>query len=235
MTGATDKLSIIIPFYNEATTLETIVERALAVRLENLAKQIILVDDGSSDGSTQIAMNLALAHPAEVFYTSMAGNCGKGAALRRGFEQANGSVIVIQDADLEYMPDDLRQIVDAYHDPEVDAVFGSRNLMRNPRGSFGYYWGGRAVTAMTNLLFGSKLTDQPTCYKSLRRVVLDKLDLRSDGFEFCAELTAQLLRSGCRIKEVPISYRPRGKREGKKLRFRHGWRIAWTLLRQRFF
>jgi glycosyltransferase involved in cell wall biosynthesis len=228
-----DKLSIVIPFYNEAATLESVVRRALAVRLD-VAKQIILVDDGSTDDSPRIAMELARENHATIEYVRMSANCGKGAAVRRGLEQAEGSLIVIQDADLEYDPEDLRQIVEAYETPEVDAVFGSRLLAANPRGAWLNYWGGRAVTGITNLLFGSQLTDQPTCYKSFRREVLKDFELHSDGFELCAELTAKLLRSGHQIHEVPIRYAPRGRSEGKKLRFRHGFRIAWTLLCLRF-
>jgi glycosyltransferase involved in cell wall biosynthesis len=229
------KLSIIIPFYNEKATLKTIVERVLAVQFSETGRQLILVDDGSTDGSGEIAEQLAGQHPDAVRYIRMSTNCGKGAAVCRGLREVEGNLVVIQDADLEYDPADLQRIVDAYRDRGVKVVFGSRCLApSNDRGMLVFQWGGHLITWLTNLLFGSRLTDQPTCYKSFRADVPGDLGLCSTGFEFCAELTAKLLRRGYRIIEVPISYSPRSRKEGKKIRLRDGLYIAWTLIRLRF-
>jgi len=229
------KLSVIIPFFNEQATLKTIVEQVLAVQLAETAKQLILVDDGSTDGSAEVARQLADRHPDTVRCVAMAGNCGKGAAIGRGLQEVEGNLIVIQDADLEYDPADLRLIVEAFRDGGVKAVFGSRRLLpANDRGNVVYHWGGRAITRLTNALYGSRLTDQATCYKAFRAELLGDLRLCSTGFEFCAELTAKLLRLGHSIVEVPIRYSPRSRKEGKKIRLHDGLRIAWTLIRLRF-
>jgi glycosyltransferase involved in cell wall biosynthesis len=228
------KLSVIIPIFNEQATLQAIVERVLAIPLEETAKQLILVDDGSSDGSAEIAMGLAERHPDVVRFLALAVNGGKGTAFRRGLQEVEGDLIVIQDADLEYDPADLSSIVGAYRDRDVKVVYGSRRLgSSNAPGSAIFRWGGGLMTALTNLLYGSRLTDQPTGYKSFRTELLGELDLGSTGFEFCAELTAQLLSLGHRIVEVPIRYAPRSRNEGKKIRLRDGLRIAWTLIRLR--
>ena len=180
------KLSVIIPFYNEAATLQTIVELVLAVQLAETAKQLILVDDGSSDGSAEIGIRLANQHPDAVRYIAMSANCGKGAAVCRGLQEVDGNLIVIQDADLEYDPADLHAIVEAYRDGDIKAVFGSRWLAPSGGGGSAIFrWGGRLITGLTNLLYGSRLTDQPTCYKSFRAEVLSDLRLESTGFEFC--------------------------------------------------
>jgi glycosyltransferase involved in cell wall biosynthesis len=230
------KLSVIIPIFNEQATLEAIVERVLAVPLVETAKQLILVDDGSTDGSAEIAMRLADLHPDAVRYVAMSANCGKGAAVRRGLQEVDGDLIVIQDADLEYDPADLHRIVEAYRDRDIKVVYGSRRLVPSSgRGSAVFRWGGRLITGLTNLLYGSQLNDQPTCYKSFRTEVSNDLSLSSTGFEFCAELTAKLLRLGYRIVEVPIRYTPRSRKEGKKIRLRDGLRIAWTLIQLRFW
>jgi glycosyltransferase involved in cell wall biosynthesis len=230
------KLSVIIPIYNEQATLKTIVELVLSIQFAETAKQLILVDDGSTDGSAEIAKRLAEQHPDIVRCIAMSANCGKGAAVCRGLKEVEGNLIVIQDADLEYDPVDLQRIVDAYRDPDVKVVFGSRRLAPlSRRGGAVFQWGGRLVTGLTNLLYGSRLTDQPTCYKSFRAEVAGDLNLNSTGFEFCAELTAKLLRHGYRIVEVPIRYSSRSRKEGKKIRLRDGLRIVWTLMRLRFW
>src|SRR5262245_60425422 len=229
------KLSVIIPFYNEQSTLKKVVELVLAAEHAETDKQLILVDDGSTDGSAAIANSMADQHPEAVRCISLSANCGKGAAVCRGLKEAEGNLIVIQDADLEYDPADLHRIVDAYRDRNVKVVFGSRYLApASARGSAVFHWGGRLITWLTNLLYGSRLTDQPTGYKSFRAEVSRDLGLSSTGFEFCAELTAKLLYRGYQIVEVPIRYAPRSRKDGKKIRLRDGLRIAWTLGRLRF-
>jgi glycosyltransferase involved in cell wall biosynthesis len=161
-------------------------------------------------------------------------NRGKGAAVRSGIAAASGDIILVQDADLEYDPRDYTALLAPFDDPAVLAVYGSRNMRPNGRSSFAFYWGGRLLSWVTNVLYGSRLTDEATGYKVVRTALLRDLNLKADGFEFCAELTAKLLRRGIRIHEVPISYRPRSRSEGKKIRARDGWVAILTLLRYRW-
>jgi glycosyltransferase involved in cell wall biosynthesis len=236
------KLSIVIPFYNEAGTLEPLIKRVLAVDLADVTKQIIAVNDGSRDGSLAIAQRLARERPEAVQLISFDANRGKGHAVRAGLAAATGDIVIIQDADLEYDPNDYRAMLAEYADPAVAVVFGSRILGALRHQNNGtqrrysyqrYYWGGRMVTLVANLVYGVHLTDEPTCYKSLRREVLAEIDLESTGFEFCPEITAKLLRRGHRIVEVPIRYYPRGFEEGKKIRYTDGLKAIWTLLKLR--
>jgi len=236
------KLSIIIPFYNEAPTLAALLDKVLAVELAGVGREIIAVNDGSRDGSLAIAEDFAARHPGDLRLLSFAANAGKGSAVRAGLAAATGDILIVQDADLEYDPDDYRRIIDEYRDPAVMVVFGSRilgelrhlnNGASRRRSYHRYYWGGRLVTLVANLVFGAHLTDEPTCYKSLRREVLDGLKLASTGFEFCPEITAKLLQAGHRIVEVPIRYYPRGFDEGKKIRYSDGLKAIWTLLKLR--
>ncbi len=237
------KLSIVIPFYNEAASLGALLEKVLAVELGAVRKEIIAVNDGSTDGSAEIAERFARDHVDQVRLISFPTNAGKGSAVIAGLKQATGDILIVQDADLEYEPDDYLRILDVYQDPDVQVVFGSRilgaaqhlqNGMMRRHSYERYYWGGRLVTLVANLVFGTHLTDEPTCYKSLRREVFEQLDLESRGFEFCPEITAKILQRGYRIVEVPIHYYPRGFEEGKKIRYTDGLKAIWTLLRLRW-
>jgi len=227
-------LSVVIPFYNEHATLATLVDRVLAVELpEGGRAEILLVDDGSRDGSGTIAADYAARHADRVRLISFPVNHGKGHAVRAGLEAATGDVCIIQDADLEYDPHDYLRILREYDDPQVTVVYGSRILGSVNRSYNRYYWGGRLVSFVTRLLFSTGITDEPTCYKSFRRAVLREIELKADGFEFCPELTGKLLRAGHRIVEVPISYTPRSFDEGKKIRASDGLKAIWTLVRIR--
>ena len=223
------KLSIIIPFYNEQKTLAALLEKVHAVELESpWEKEIILVDDG------KIAQSDVRSNPDRTRLISLPKNQGKGSATREGLQSATGTICLIQDADLEYDPEDYKTILSAYRDPEVHVVYGSRILGSQNRFSWTYYWGGRCVSFATNVLFDCQLTDEPTCYKSFRRAVLDDIELVSNGFEFCPEITGKLIRAGYTIAEVPIHYYPRSFEEGKKIRARDGIIAIWTLFRVRF-
>lgn len=228
------KLSVVIPCYNEERTLAAVLDRVIAAPPPEVEKEILIVDDGSTDASATIAEDYARRHPGVVFTHRLPANRGKGAAVRHGFHQAAGDVVLIQDADLEYNPDEYPKLLAPFADPKVQVVYGSRILGSQNRSYNRYYWGGRGVTWFTNLVYGSKLTDEPTGYKTFRREFLQSILLECDGFEFCPEITAKVLRRKVTIHEVPISYTPRSFAEGKKIGWRDGFAALWTLLRFRW-
>jgi glycosyltransferase involved in cell wall biosynthesis len=228
-------LSVIVPVYNEERTLCQIVERVLDVDLEvDLDVEVIIVDDGSLDRTGELAEELAVAH-GRVRAFHLEENRGKGAAVRRGIAEARGDVVVVQDGDLEYDPRDFVPMLAEMRRLQSPVVYGSRRLrFRSASAQVGYYWGGVLVTAVTNLLYGALLTDEPTCYKMWTRELIQSIPLASDGFEFCPEVTAKVLKRGIPIPEIQIHYQPRSKAEGKKIAFRDGLMAIWTLLRLRF-
>lgn len=223
-------LSVVIPCYNERHTLLTLLRQVQQV---DIAKEIIIVDDGSTDGTRELLAELIDGTPG-VIVLFHNGNRGKGAAVRTGLAQATGQIVIIQDADLEYDPEEYHAVIAPILTGTAQVVYGSRNLRRNHYSYRAFYWGGRLVTLVANLLYGAKLTDEATCYKAFARPVIQGLELESTGFEFCPEVTAKLLRSGYTIHEVPISYHARPREEGKKIRARDGFLAIWTLLRYRF-
>lgn len=225
------KLSVIIPARNEGPTLAEILRR---VEATGLVHQIIVVDDGSTDHSPALLARLnTTAFPALCVVTHEKSQ-GKGAAIKSGLARVTGDVVLIQDADLEYDPADYPALLAPFSDPETHAVYGSRNLRPNPRSTQLFYWGGRLLSSLTNWLYGSRLTDEATGYKAIRATLFRQLELTETGFEFCPEVTAKLLRRGVRIREVPISYVPRTRAEGKKIRWRDGATAVWTLLKYRW-
>ena len=225
------KLSVIIPIYNEEATLEELVARVQAVELE---KELILVDDGSTDGTVEILHRWEANLPPNMTILHHDRNHGKGAAVATGLEHVTGDLVIIQDADLEYDPQDYHKLVAAFDTPEQKVVYGSRNLQRNPRSSWSFYWGGRLLSWVTNLLYGSRITDEATCYKVFRTEALKEIGVESTGFEFCPEVTAKALRRGWDIREVPIHYNPRLWDEGKKIKWYDGLVAVWWLLKYRF-
>jgi glycosyltransferase involved in cell wall biosynthesis len=224
-------VSIIVPFFNEQSTLGTQIERALAAPLPpSVERELLLIDDGSTDGSRAAATSWAERAPGTVRSITLPENQGKGAAVRAGIAAAQGEICLVQDADLEYDPADYAALIAAFTGPEVAAVYGSRILGSPNRSYDRYYWGGRLVSWWTSVLYGRRITDEATGYKVFRRDVALGLDLRARRFEFCAELTGKLLRSGARIVEIPIHYTPRSFAEGKKIRPSDGLIALWTLL-----
>lgn len=222
-------LSIIIPVFNEEKTVAEIIQRVESIPLPGFQKQIIIVDDGSADKTAEILKKfgskyLVLRHPK---------NSGKGAAIKTALPHLNGEYTIIQDADLEYNPNDWPKLLAAM-DEKPAAIYGSRNLGHTGRGYLPYYLGGRSLTFLTNLLFRSKLTDINTGYKFFRTDFLKSLNLQSNGFEFCEEVTCKILKRGGVIKEVPISYQPRTFQEGKKISFKDGLIGIWTIVKNRF-
>jgi dolichol-phosphate mannosyltransferase len=227
------KLSVIIPVYNEAATVAQVVERVQAVKLGGVEKEVIVVNDGSTDGTDAVLAPLVARWPNPLKIVRHERNRGKGAAICTALEYVTGDVVITQDADLEYDPQEYPNLLAPFEDPAVQVVYGSRNLRRNPRSSWSFYWGGRLVSWVANILYGSHITDEATGYKVLRTDLLRSLNLQSTGFEFCPEVTGKVLRRGIEIHEVPISYRPRSFDEGKKINWRDGLRAIWTLLKYR--
>jgi glycosyltransferase involved in cell wall biosynthesis len=224
------KVSVLIPAYNEARTIASCLE-AVYSRNPGRDLEVIVVDDGSTDGTFEAAK--AAARPGTVVLKHEK-NSGKGTAIRTALAKATGEVVLIQDADLEYDPADYARLLEPIEAGRAEVVYGSRHLSPgNERSYARYYWGGRLVSAWTNLLYGSAITDEPTCYKVFKTSLLRSFDLTCTGFEFCPEATAKTLLRGVPILEVPISYRPRRIEEGKKIRWHDGIEALWTLLKLR--
>ena len=225
------QLSVVMPVYNEEATVEEIVGRVLA---EEHGKELIVVDDGSSDGTPAILQRLAQQHPDTVKLVTHARNQGKGAAVRSALERASGEVVIIQDADLEYDPRDYEVLLAPIEEGIADAVYGSRFLGAHRVLLFWHYMGNRFLTFLTNILYNVNLTDMETCYKAIRASFVEDLPLRSKRFDIEPEITAKLLKRGARLYEVPIRYAGRTYREGKKIGWRDGFQAIWTLLKYRF-
>ena len=224
------KLSIIIPIFNERATIEELLNRVSASATPGYAKEIILVDDGSTDGTSEILPGLARIHHA--LLARHQNNKGKGAAVQSALKHASGDLVLIQDADLEYDPAQYAKLLGA-HTPRTPVVYGSRNLQKTNRGYSHYVLGAALLTRLTNVLFGSRLTDVYTCYKLFPRAVMSAITLEKNGFSFEAEITAKLLKHHVPIIEIPIDYYPRSFSEGKKIRFRDAVSGACTILASR--
>ena len=223
-------ISVIIPAFNEEQTIGQVLEslRALPIAIE-----IIVVNDGSTDGTHTALETLRATHELTVVHCQE--NRGKGFAIRSGLPYVNGEVVVIQDADMELAPTDLTELVKPLEKENVQVVYGSRFLNGRGNASFHNFIANRILATYTNLLYGCRITDESTGYKAFSTELITRLDLTCEGFEFCPEVTAKILRAGYNIYEVPVSYFPRTKKEGKKLRFwSDGFFAAWTLLKYRF-
>ncbi|HWP99476.1 MAG TPA: glycosyltransferase family 2 protein [Vicinamibacterales bacterium] len=222
-------LSVVMPVYNERATVAEIVARVLAVPLRI---ELIVVDDGSTDGTRELLMELARRHAFKLILQPR--NQGKGAALRRGFAEVTGDIVVIQDADLEYSPEEFPQLIDLICQGRADVVYGSRFLGRHRVFLFTHYLGNRLLTLVTNVLYNTILTDMETCYKAMRTEVIRSMTIRSNGFGIEPELTAKIFKRKYRVYEVPITYDGRGYDEGKKITWRDGLVALWVLLKYRF-
>jgi len=224
------KVSIVIPVYNEFRTFSQVLERVRTAPLPaGSVKEIVVIDDGSTDGTAQMLGEMR----GEVTHRRI-GHSGKGSAIRAGIELATGDVVLIQDGDLEYDPNDYARILEPIVSGQADIVYGSRFLGQRVSMAWKNRVANRVLTAAANLLYGSRLTDEATAYKAFRATVLRRMRLECRRFEFCPEVTAKARRLGYRIHEVPVSYNARGIAEGKKIRARDGWEALWTLLRYRF-
>jgi dolichol-phosphate mannosyltransferase len=230
------KLSIIIPAYNEQATIETVIQRIRAVNLGPIAKEIIVVDDASSDQTWPILQRL---HEIRIFRHEV--NAGKGAALTTGIRETTGDLVLFQDADLEYVPEDYLAIITPLLNGDCEAVMGSRFLHERPvfwgpRKSpyLNHYLGNLLILWITNRLYGQRFTDYEGCYKAFFRTTLLDTPIDAAGFEFDNELICKLIRQGVCIREVPIRYHPRTYSQGKKITWRHGVTILWTIIKWRF-
>jgi len=231
------KLSVIVPVFNEEKTIEKIVSLIFA---EKTPKEIIIVDDGSTDETfNKIKKLRASQQKIKIFRFDK--NCGKGAAIRKGMKEATGDVLVIQDADLEYNPGDYSRLLEPIITGKTAVVFGSRlkNLKFKISGKDKtplplHYLTNRALSILTNILYGSHLSDMETCYKMMTRKVYKNLDLTSNRFEIEPEITAKILKKGFKILEIPISTKPRTYKEGKKIRAKDALRAVFALLKYKF-
>jgi len=231
--GGALKVSVIIPVYNEFRAFDQVLERVRHAALpESCVKEIVVVDDGSTDGTAGRVSDYA--RQGLVIGHRSATNSGKGTAVRVGIALASGDIILIQDGDLEYDPNDYARIIEPIVRGDADVVYGSRFLGRPKGMAFRNLIANRILTATANLLYGARLTDEATGYKAFRATVLDRITLTCRGFEFCAEVTAKVRRLGYKIHEVPVTYNARGIAEGKKIRARHGFEALWTLIKFRF-
>jgi glycosyltransferase involved in cell wall biosynthesis len=222
-------LSVVMPAYNERHTIEEMIRRVLAVPIRT---ELIVVDDGSRDGTRDILSQLAKELSFKLVLQPA--NGGKGAALRRGFQDVTGYLFVIQDADLEYSPEEFPELISLICEGRADVVYGSRFLGRHRVFLFTHYVGNRFLTLVTNVLYNTMLTDMETCYKAMRTEVLRSMRLESNGFGIEPELTAKIFKRHYRVYEVPITYDGRNYDEGKKITWRDGFVALWVLLKYRF-
>ncbi len=222
-------LSVVMPVYNERQTIDEIVARVLAVPLRI---QLIVVDDCSRDGTRERLVELQRERGFTLVLQER--NGGKGAALRRGFREVAGDLVIIQDADLEYSPEEYPALIELICQGRADVVYGSRFLGRHRVFLFSHYLGNRILTLITNVLYNTMLSDMETCYKVMRAEVLRSMTLQSNGFGIEPELTAKIFKRGYRVYEVPITYDGRNYDEGKKITWRDGVVALWVLLKYRF-
>jgi glycosyltransferase involved in cell wall biosynthesis len=222
-------VSVIIPVFNERDTIFQVVQR---VQQQPFEKEIIIVDDCSTDGTTQMLKQTDWPENVRVFFHQK--NKGKGAALRTGIPHATKSITIIQDADLEYNPDDFGVVLKPILDGVADVVYGSRFLGIHRSFMLHHYIGNKMLTIMTNILYNNILTDMETGYKAFRTEIIQAVKIKSNRFDFEPEITAKVLKKGYRIYEVPIYYAGRDYAEGKKITWRDGFSAMWALLRFRF-
>lgn len=229
-----EKLSIIIPVYNEEKTVAKILKKVYDVDFGKIALEVIVVNDGSKDNTLVELKKLEKKYPIKIVTYSK--NRGKSCALIAGFKEITGDVATIQDGDLEYDPNDFVKMVKKMLEPNVRVVYGSRRLNKEnvQYSGLSFYMGGLSLTYMTNILYGGHITDEPTCYKMFESKLLKSIKLESKRFEFCPEVTAKVLRQGIKIYEVPISYFPRNAAQGKKIGLNDFFEAAWALVKYRF-
>jgi len=226
------RLSCIIPVYNEKDTILEVVNKVLSV---GVVYEVVIVDDASTDGTVNVLREKINDRRVKVLFHIK--NSGKGSAVRTGISGAIGDTVVIQDADMEYNPEEFRELIKPLKNGEADVVYGSRLSKGKRYRSHIHFWlhaGNAFITWVANLLYGARLTDLETCYKMFKKSLLDGVTLRSNGFDIEPELTAKFLKKKARIVEIPISYQGRSYSEGKKIFWWHGFEAIWTLIKYRF-
>jgi glycosyltransferase involved in cell wall biosynthesis len=230
--AAEHRLSIVVPVYNESRTVAAVIDRLLTIELP-VAREIVVVNDGSTDG-TRAVLDAMPPRPGLVLIVHQPHNGGKGSAIRTGFARASGSIIAIQDADLELDPAQLDALVQPIVNGRSRVVYGSRFLAGRPAAPWLTIAANRFLTALTNLLYGSSITDMETCYKIMSADLARSLKLESNRFDIEPEITAKLLRAGNSIEEVPVRFEPRSRAQGKKIGWRDGLRAIHVLFKYRF-
>ena len=224
------RLSVIIPVYNEKKTIKEIIKRVKEVKI---SKEIIIVDDGSTDGTKDFLEKLK-DYEIRVFFHKK--NYGKSHAVRVGIKEAKGDIVIIQDADLEYNPQDYPNLIEPILNGKTKVVYGTRfpKGRKHPTLLNLFYLANKVLTIMANIFYNANITDEPTCYKVFDAKTLKSINLKSERFEFCPEITAKVKKKGFKIFEVPISYYPRTAKEGKKINWKDGIEAIWTLIKYRF-
>jgi glycosyltransferase involved in cell wall biosynthesis len=222
------KLSVIMPVFNEKNTIKQVIDKVIDVPLE---KEIIVVDDFSTDGTRDILKNIKYDNVRAIFHDK---NKGKGASIRTGIQYVTGDVVIIQDADLEYNPHEYLKLIELIKEGKADVVYGSRFSGKTGKMTFAHWLGNKVLTLATNILYRTKLTDMETCYKMVKAPIIRSLHLRANRFDFEPEITAKLLKSKKHIIEVPISYEGRHWTEGKKITWKDGISAVWSLVKYRF-
>lgn len=228
-------LSVVIPVFNEAKTIKTILERIESAKLPlSMQKEIIVIDDFSKDGTREILHSYQRDNVKVIYHEQ---NRGKGAALRTGFEVATGHIVIVQDADLEYDPQEYIKVIKPILDGKADVVYGSRFMGGEPHRVL-FFWhsvGNRFLTLVSNMFTNLNLTDMETCYKAFRKEILSQIDIQESRFGFEPEVTAKVAKLGCRIYEVGISYSGRSYDEGKKISWRDGFKALWCIIKYNMF
>jgi dolichol-phosphate mannosyltransferase len=223
------KTSIIVPVYNEEKSVDKVIDKLLELKID---KEIICVDDGSSDNSLDVLKKYEKS--GKIVLLSNKINSGKGFSVRRGIKKARGGIIAIQDADLEYNPKDLEKLVKIMIKDDLEVIFGSRFMRKNKNGDFFYNLGRRSLSYAASFIYWNYIDDMHTCYKVVRKRLLDDFNLKGNGFDLDSEIVAKILRRGIKIREIPIDYRPRGHEEGKHIKMSDGFICLWILIKYRF-
>lgn len=226
-------VSVIIPVYNERKLISELLEEVIKADISPFGKEIIIIDDGSTDGTGELLNSYAERYPVKIITHTE--NLGKASAIKSGLKIATGDIILIQDGDLEYPPSEYQKLLSPFKEPETKVVYGSRFLFKKwPEKMRPENWiANKLFTYLVNLLFKANITDEGTAFKVFRKEVLQEIEIKSQGFEFCPEVTAKILKKGIRIVDVPVNYRARDKKSGKKPDAIDGLRILWSIIKYR--
>ena len=227
------KLSIVMPVYNEKALIIDVLKKVRSIKIPKIDIEIIVVDDFSNDGTREILKKSGKKYYDRIIYHDV--NKGKGAALQSGFKKATGDVVIVQDADFEYDPEEIPSVVKPIFDGKADVVYGSRFLKKDYKGYKSNQLANKVLTNLSNFMTGLKVTDMETCYKAFRSSFIKNVDIKENRFGFEPEITAKISKAKLKLKEVPISYYPRTKEEGKKINIKDGIRALYCIVKYKFF